>query len=426
MEGCKSELDLFCSPGIQTSIKSSEIFKVTPLTKVNGIDGSIEFNIISQNGRYIDLASTLMEIFCRLQFTDGTNIPKNYNMFPEKNALHSMFNSVEIWLNETKVSSSNNLYPYRAYFTNTLNYNKELKETLLLSEGYCDIDDWPSSFKTATRRDFTFYGRPHADLFFQDRLILPGVNIRIKFNRSPEGFAVVDAETRDEEESALKDKTLCMNILDMSLHVRMVELQPHKEQAMELALSRQNALYPIKRIEMRSLSITPGMRSYRFDNIITGVLPVKVIFGVVNHAAALGNEKMLAFDFGTHNLKEVSLLKNGASAGIPFTVENDSGDPTPLAMRAYNALFSSAGCSGLSGHGITYQEFTTNTALFCYDLTPDDSSLDHSFLSPASSGTLSLKLDFNKNTVLPYNVIVLCEFDNNIKVDRLRNIIIDY
>ena len=194
MEGSKSELDLFSRANLQTSIKESGFYKVAPLQKYNPGSGTIEFLITSQNGRYLDLSSTFLEASCRLvNADDETDPPPKQRVFPENNALHSIFSNIDLWLNEVKVSSSNNLYPYKAYITNALSHDMNLKKSMLINEGFIpDYDKWEGvdEYLGSKKRFMEYCGVPHLDMFFQERLVPPGVSIRLRLQRSTPGFSV--------------------------------------------------------------------------------------------------------------------------------------------------------------------------------------------------------------------------------------------
>jgi hypothetical protein len=211
----------------------------------------------------------------------------------------------------------------------------------------------------------------------------------------------------------------------MVLHISWVELQPSIEHSLETRLRHSNARYPIKKIQMRSLACPPTMRNYAFNNFITGPLPTKVIIGIVKHKSSLGDIKESAFDFKFHNLTEINLVRNGLNCGVPFTIEAPTASRLNYkCARAYQALCEENGANNDSS--ITMSEFQKDSALFCYDLTNDRSGSDHSFVNPTDHGTLNLNLEFSTNLAEALNVIVLAEFNNEIQIDQLRNIILDY
>ena len=208
--------------------------------------------------------------------------------------------------------------------------------------------------------------------------------------------------------------------------MRWVELMPHVASDMEKSLFDTNAIYNIKRIVMKNLTVVPGMQQYRWDNISTGPLPHKVILALVKHTAVLGDKFEQAFKFSTYGMKEISLIKDGNDVKIPYTIANP--DEECLATRcawAYREMFTSSG-TGMVGNMITHEDFVNNTALFCYDLSSDHSSLDHTYINPVMHGSLSIKIQFEDNVTTPYNIIVLSQYNNTIEIDGLRNIVLDY
>ena len=52
------------------------------------------------------------------------------------NFMHSLFEQVQVYINNTPVENTNKLYQYKAYLENLLCYGKEAKETMLYNEGW--------------------------------------------------------------------------------------------------------------------------------------------------------------------------------------------------------------------------------------------------------------------------------------------------
>ena len=336
-----------------------------------------------------------------------------------------MFSSVELFLNETKITTPSNHYGYRAYITNLLNYNKEGKFTKLINEGFClSFDDWEykNEFLKSKMHEISLYERLQTDLLFQPKLLPPGVNVRLKLHRAPAGSDVINY---DDPNNAGKE--LCMNILSASLHVRRVKLYPHKMLTIENELSKTNAVIPIKRVDVKSLACIAGMARYQFDNFVNGQLPVRLILGVVKHSSALGNSKENPFEFKIHDMTEVCLLKNGSADNVPYQIVNASSIcKIPKIAHAYTEIFSSSGCSEATGCGVSLKKFCEDSALFCFDLSIDQSPGDGSFVNPTQYGSLGIRLSFEKETAEAYNKILLTEFNNTIEIDKLRNIVLDF
>ena len=280
-------------------------------------------------------------------------------------------------------------------------------------------------FLQSDLRELSLYGRIHTDLFFQPKLLLPGVNIRIKLHRSPVGFDVMSYEPNDDPNNVGKE--LCANIISAALNVRRVKVHSHKMLLIENELSKKNAIIPIKRVDIKSLACSAGMARYQFDNFTTGQLPVRIIMGLVKHSSALGNIRENPFNFKLTDLTEVCLLKNGSPVNIPYIIGNVSDKcKIPKIAHPYTEIFSTGGCGEVIGCGVTLKDFYNNCALFCFDMSIDQSSADGSFVNPTQYGSLGIRLTFKKETTEAYNIIVLSEFNNTIEIDKLRNVILDY
>ena len=113
-ECTKSELDLFSVPPTQTSIESGSYVEYHPISSITG-NGPIEFDVSSSGEDYLDLANSFLFVTAKVTRVDNTNTHADDPVGPVNNFLHSMFSQVDIQLNGTLITSSTNMYPYRAY-----------------------------------------------------------------------------------------------------------------------------------------------------------------------------------------------------------------------------------------------------------------------------------------------------------------------
>lgn len=113
-------------------------------------------------------------------------------MGPTNLFLHSLFSQVDVSLNERLISSSTNIYAYSAMLETLLNYGDEAKKNYKDTPGKMDTvnplaEDDNANLELKARFAFTkssnivdMMGAIHSDVFFQERLLLNGVNLRIK------------------------------------------------------------------------------------------------------------------------------------------------------------------------------------------------------------------------------------------------------
>ena len=135
IECAKSELDLFSVPHTQTAIVDGSWDTIYPYPDFEQ-GATIRFDITGTNNHYISLAETElhMTISVKKSPTDTTGISNAatgaVSVSVVNNIMHSMFEQVQVHLNNVNVDNSNRSYHYRAYVENLLCYSKEAKDTL--------------------------------------------------------------------------------------------------------------------------------------------------------------------------------------------------------------------------------------------------------------------------------------------------------
>jgi len=132
---------------------------------------------------------------------DGGNLPPNA---PVGHVNNSLFSQVELSLNETLLTPSTNTYAYRAYIETLLTTVRKPKNSQLTSElwykdtaGHMDATNNENKGLlkrkgyVAGSRIVDMMGRLHVDLFFQDRYLLNGVDVKIRLAQNKNAFALV-------------------------------------------------------------------------------------------------------------------------------------------------------------------------------------------------------------------------------------------
>ena len=208
-ECTKSELDLFTIPATQTSITKGQWIEYHPLSNITDT-GPIEFNVSGTGEEYMDLAKTQLFVKAKITKANGDNLDPNMLVGPVNLFLNSLFSQVDVSLNERLIFPSTNTYPYRAMIETLLNYGEDAKASQLCmalfykdTPGKMDVvnpvaDDDDANLGLKVRYGFTkisntvdIMGPIHSYIFFQDRLILNGVNLRLKLNRAKNSFRLV-------------------------------------------------------------------------------------------------------------------------------------------------------------------------------------------------------------------------------------------
>ncbi|XP_050795728.1 uncharacterized protein F54H12.2-like [Gopherus flavomarginatus] len=263
-ECTKSELDLFQIAPTQTSIEKSIYIEVPPLSAVTE-SAPIDFFIAGNGIDYMDLNNTLLYLCCKIVKGDGTELAADAEVGLVNYPVASIFSQLDVTLGDRLVSQSNNCYPYRAFIESVLNYSDDTLATQF-SAGLFYKDTAGQHEKTvldgenlgfvkrakltAQSRTVELLGHLHSDLFFQEKLLLNGVDVKIKLTRSKDAFCLMGSAAEGFK----------LRIVSASLFVKKVRVAPGVRLGHAEALLAANAKYPVDRVGMKVFSIPAGSR----------------------------------------------------------------------------------------------------------------------------------------------------------------------
>ena len=266
----KSELDLFDTKPTQMSVDSGYYLEYRPISVLDS-DGPLEF-VVSASDDYIDLSHTQLKLRVKITKEDGIAVTADDSVAPINNFLHSIFSHLSIELNNKTITTPSNSYHYRSYIETLLNYSNEAKQTHLTSSLY--VKDEPKKMDDVASLGFTerksyirngileLSGYIHSELMSQDKYLINGVSMRLKFYRSKPEFALMT--------SADDTKSYKIEILEAILLVRKAQINPSVLIAHAKALSRSNVKMPINRVDVKIISIPTDMQTKMLDNIYIG------------------------------------------------------------------------------------------------------------------------------------------------------------
>ena len=426
-ECSKTELDVTAVPPTMTAMQESQWTEHYPISALNN-SAPIEFIIPPQTEKWTDLNQSYVYIkFKVIAAADGANLGADAELSVVNNFFHSMFSSVDMYLNNKLISSDSELYPYRAYIENLLSYSQDCKSTHL---GVLELwdQDTPGHMQDHTRggdndgwkRRRTFIkqskvcelaGRLHLDLFLQEKYLPNGVEIRLKLNRSSNSFCLMgDVEGR-------------VIIQQVAFNVRTVDLLPVVANNLNQVIEQQNMKIPIRRAVVKTFTIPNGQRSKIDDHLFLGQLPKRIILGMVRNTDINGDPTTNPFDFRHFNLSKLEVSIDGKTThNKPFTPNFADGE----VLRSYMSLFQATGSLGQNrSFGLTLKHYKAGYSLWGYDLTADQGS-EQGQLHPIKTGNMRIDIQFSENLNTAINVIVYAEFDNQIEINGIREVTTDY
>ena len=259
----KEELDLFSLESTQTAITETNDLELSSVTTYL-TSGPIEFYYAGSSDRYLDLAATKLYIKCKVTKKDGSDLPAASKSTTVNNLLHLLFSQVDLFLNDRLVDPSIPTYPYKAYIETLLNYDAPAQQSQLTAAGWYrdtagkfNISDPAGDNQGAKARhnlisegkSVQLIGRPHCNLFFQHKLLLPGVNLKLRLTRAADHFALMSEDAAPDLKITIEETHLYLSTVAVSAAILLAHAR---------ALEKTSAIYSLRRSQVTSYTVPSG------------------------------------------------------------------------------------------------------------------------------------------------------------------------
>jgi hypothetical protein len=419
-------LDLFVVPGTQVSIEHCSTVDYHPISALtHGLP--IEFSVNGSGEHYIDLANTQLFIRAKILKSNGEPITDTDEVSTVNLTLQSLFSEIDFKINDTLVSGSNNMYPYRAYLETLLNYGKDAKSSQLVASMYAkdeggkfdDINPLAANANTGLVKRYKMFktgsvemcGKLHLDLMAQERLIPSDCGMRLRLIPAKDQFTLLAANN-----SGFK-----LHIEACNLLVRKVKISPSVLVGHAKGFERANAKYPIKKVQMKTMTVTQGVMDFSLENVFTGQLPSRLIIGMVDNDAFNGVYQKNCYNFKNYNLAELKVTIDGTDIiKRPIHCDYRAGH----FVSAYLSLFQATGKLGKDlGTDITLNDYPNGYCLYGFDLTPDEN--DDTYFNLVREGSLRIEAKFRESLPQTINIVIYSETESILELTRSRNVLID-
>ena len=252
-------------------------------------------------------------------------------------------------------------------------------------------------------------GKLHLDFFNQPKFLLNNVDVRIVLSFEKPEFYCMEEET----------STSFVEISDATLFMNHVTVNPGILLAQEEALNHSPAMYPYKRVECKSYTITSNNSSISLDNLIQGRLPSLILVAFVDNDSFVGKRSKNPFNFKHYKCNMFSLQVNGVSIpSQPLTF--DYTKDKPLSSRGYSTVFRNSGIHYYNtGNLISKKAFDGGTFLLCFDLSSYQTASCSSLLDQGA-----VRMDARFSEPLPNTVtcLIYAEYDAVIEINKSREI----
>ena len=392
----------------------------------------IEF-LIKPRADCIDINKTELRMVVKITKQDGTPTGDGKKCTLINNALHSVVKQFTIKINETLVAEQSHTQAYNAYIKTILNFTEQAKTSYLTkalyytdTAGHMDEVDNTAAKTIGLKKRGVFtnngtevglVGVPLCGIFNMTKLLLDGLEIKVKVDLNSDAFVLMGGETPNNCNLQIMSSTLRVRTVRVADSTKLQHLQIMQSQKGRPALT---AVYTLTRTPTYTKIVSRGVLNHTETDLLNGLIPQCLIFGMVRNDAYNGHLTRNPFNFQLFDLQGIRLTVNGEE--MPYSALDLTGGKK---IDGCNTLFSGSGEMN-RGHGldIDREDWQQGYGLFGFDLMPAGSDRpDH--LIPHRSGNVNFYLKFGTQTDTVLNLIVYAEFQNQLEIDRNRCVVYD-
>ena len=432
VESIPDEVDVYAPMLQQSIIKDDFDNEYLPVNAIQQ-GAPIEFSIKSGDEYYLDLNDSRMVVTAKITKANGADMDDNVRASTVNLLLHSLFREISATLNDTPVSDPNPDYPYRALLETILNFSEDTQKTRLITEGFykdtaghmavnemagANIGLKDRATRLSKSVVIEMVGRPHLDIFHQNRVLPPGLTLRIKLIPSSSQFVCISPAPGA---NAVQEQFKAV-IQSVSFLIRTKRLSDAPDLSIRKIWQERNMKLPYSKVQVKHLTIPANVTSQDFDGIFDGTLPDLVVIGLVADEDFAGNYNTNPFNFQTFHVNRVEMLRNGIRTPrygyTPnFTTKQYEKDYyTFLSQLKFN--------KGDKSVALTPYEWANGYTLYAFQTTDGPiGSGAHSPRSAISTGKLRLSIGFSEANNTTIKVIVLSQSVGVIDINQFKNVV---
>ena len=345
-----------------------------------------------------------------------------------------MFCEIGVELNSQNVGDTSQLYPYRSFVESLLNYRKETQETRLLCEGWTKDTTGHVNVTAVGGNDaglnarvvnfarstvVELIGGPHADVFYQDRLIPPNVDLNINLMPSPNNFVCKSAAPAGNvAQENFKLVILSANLIIYNKQLTSTALKTHIK-----LLQLQNMRHHLSRVQMKLLTIPANQTSINFDNDFTCAFLDLVIVGLVSDADLAGGYHRNPFNFQNFGVNRFEMKRNGTSVPRKGYTPNFANKQY---LKGYTTFLQELECNtGDKSISLTWSENANRYTLYAFKIT--DSPIGSGTYGPRSkstTGSARLEVSFSEPVNENIKVVVYYQSPGRIEFDKFKAVLV--
>ena len=434
MDIIQDSLALFQPPYIENGIQKEYWVDYNPMATISE-QSVIEFNIPGTSMDYIDLTKSKLCFEFKITKADGS--PIVYKLKPDGTPaddcdqvgpinypLNTFFRQIDVSLNQKIISPDVGVnHGYKTIIDMLLESSSDMIHSQAQAglfykdiAGSMDISDYEGlNVGFISRSKLTRFGNvgriegPIYNDFMmnQKRLLLNGVSVNIKLFQASNSFRLMSS----------KDHNYKAIITNAIFKVCQVGINPAMILAHNQALSKNPAIYPFWRSDIKSFTVPIGGQTFMIDNIYHGNVPSKLIIAMVSNKSYSGDITTNPFNFLHKDINYLEVSVDGTIVPHRALRPNFSeGDYLPSYFTLMDSDYHSK-----KGVIISAEEYPKGYSLFLFDL---QSYLSEDVMTNIGKGHVRLNLRFASGLDEPINILVYAKFPDIVTIDQSRQVVI--
>ena len=443
----ENSLAIFDILPTSVAFNRTHIRELLPLMTITR-EGPYTFRLFSDS-QFIDFRHTWFYLISSIEKYDegnnswipisNTNDDKNTGVI--QNYGSSFIKQLNININGIEVFNSDITYAWRSYIANEFGLSYDFKKGLHEAAMYYpddpakgQEDPTNSGFKKRVER-FKEGTKAHTlarlnfDLANQNNLFLNNSDIIFKISRNNDRFLILAPDYIPENalnrNKVTNTSRYRIAIHDIRLYCTVVDVVQSLQNQLSKQLLTTPAKYPLRRIETRSIYITPGQTNVTF-NVFSSIIPRRVMVFLVNNWAYDGNPEKSPFNFTHGKVQSIWVEANNLIVpSNPYRFDFVNGSDMNF-VRAFVDLYQGLDLVDQEREiQLTLEKFKNGWCGWVFPLTASYRDAGDSF-ELIKNGTTVIKANFGEAVAAPgYMLIAVGEFDEVLTINADRVLSVD-
>ena len=340
VEALPSNLDLFSEPSSLLSIGDTYFEAISckqALDPKTPPPSMLEFTANADRTHYTSLADSYLVLKCKYMVkADKSDIAAAPVVAPVNNLHSALFRSVDMWLNNKKITPPEQNQHYITYL-NILTQPEEVQKTIHSLSGYYEE---PVHLPTATAQsnpqsdadtnqglkeraslfgksnEVTLIGKLYNPPHLIKRYFPP--NCKFDWRFELENYAFYTMQKKGEG----ADKYMFV-ITDAKLLLKRIKVNPSIALSHSKLIEKQNMVFPSKYMQSRQSPIPSGSYSFKFDSIFNGLnMPTAIFMMILDSEGKKGHLEKNPFVFEDYQISEVRCNMGAKTMpSVPYKID---------------------------------------------------------------------------------------------------------